>query len=71
MKALRLTLSLAACVPGCALLGAMAAADSRFSAWGGAVVGGLLGLFFGLAFGGALPRGVADYVFGPEEPADM
>jgi hypothetical protein len=43
---------------------------SRFSAWGGAVVGGLLGLFFGLAFGGALPRGVADYVFGPEEPAE-
>ena len=67
MKALRLTLSLAVCVPGCALLGAMAAADSRFSPWGGAVVGGLLGLFFGLAFGGALPRAVADYCFGPEE----
>ena len=70
MKALRLTLSLAVCFLGCALLGAMAAADSRFSAWGGAVVGTLLGAFFGLAFGGALPRGVADYVFGPEEPAE-
>ena len=64
MKVLRLTLSLAVCVPGCALLGVMAAADRRFSAWGGAVVGGLLGAFFGLAFGGALPRGVADYCFG-------
>ena len=70
MKALRLRLGLAVCVPGCALLGAMAAADSRFSAWGGAVVGGLLGVFFGLAFGGTLPRGMADYVFGPEEPAE-
>ena len=70
MKVLRLTLSLAVCVPGCALLGAMAAADSRFSAWGGALIGTLLGTFFGLAFGGALPRGVADYVFGPEEPAE-
>jgi hypothetical protein len=46
------------------------AADSRFSSWGGAAVGGLLGTFFGLSFGGALPRGVADYVFGPEEPAE-
>ena len=67
MKAVHLTLSLTACVPGCALLGAMAAADSRFSAWGGALVGAALGLFFGLAFGGALPRSVADYCFGPEE----
>ena len=29
MKVLRLTLSLAVCVPGCALLGAMDATDSR------------------------------------------
>ena len=64
MKVLRLTLSLAVCVPGCALLGVLAAADRRFSARGGAVVGGLLGAIFGLAFGGALPRGVADYCFG-------
>jgi hypothetical protein len=60
MKTLRLTLSLAVCVPGCALLGAMAAADSRFSAWGGALIGAALGTFFGLAFGDALPRGVGD-----------
>jgi hypothetical protein len=70
MKALRLSLSLAVCVPECALLGVMAAADGRFSAWGGAVIGTLLGTFFGLAFGGALPLGVADYCSGPEEPAD-
>jgi hypothetical protein len=70
MKLLRLALSLLICVPGCTLLGAMAAADSRFSAWGGAVIGTLLGTFFGLVFGGALPLGVADYCFGPEELAD-
>jgi hypothetical protein len=52
MKALRLTLSLAFFVPCLALLGMFAAADRRFSAWGGAVVGGLLGVYFGLAFGG-------------------
>ena len=69
MKALRLTLALAVCVPGFALLGAMAAADTYFPAWGGAFIGGSLGAFFGLAFGGALPRSVADYCFGPEEPA--
>jgi len=45
----------------------MAAADSRFSACGGALIGGSLGVFFGPAFGGALPRGIADYFFGPEE----
>ena len=45
----------------------MAAADSRFSAWGGAVIGSILGLFFELAFSGALPRGLADYCFGPED----
>jgi hypothetical protein len=70
MKVPRLTLSLAVCVPGCTLLGVMAAADSRFSAWGGALIGGSLGAFFGLAFGGALPRSVADYCFGREEPAN-
>jgi hypothetical protein len=68
MKVLRLTLSLAACVPGFALLGAMAAADTYFTAWGGALIGATLGVFFGLAFGRALPRDVADYFFGPEHP---
>jgi hypothetical protein len=36
----------------------------------GALIGAALGTFIGLAFGGALPRGVADYCFGPEEPAE-
>jgi hypothetical protein len=70
MNALRLTLSLAVCVPGFALLGAMATADSRIYAWGGDLIGSLLGVFFGLALGGALPRGVADYCFGPEEETE-
>jgi len=70
MKALRLTLSLAVFVPGCALLGAMAAADTYFPAWGGALIGAALGVFFDLAFGGALPQAVADYLFGPPEEAE-
>jgi len=70
MPTVRLILSLAVCVPCMALLGAAAAADSYFPAWGGALIGGSLGVFFGLAFGGALPRGMADYVSGPEEPAE-
>ena len=49
------------------LPGACAAADGWFSAWRGVAIGGLLGLFFGLAFGGALPQSVAHYFFGPEE----
>jgi hypothetical protein len=70
MKPARLILSLAVCVPGFALLGMFAAADSYFPAWGGALIGGTVGLFFGLAFGGALPRSVADWCFGPEEGGD-
>jgi hypothetical protein len=36
-------------------------------AWGGAVIGTLLGVFFGLALGGALPRSVADDCFGSKD----
>jgi hypothetical protein len=34
---------------------------------GRAVIGTLLSAFFGPAFGGALPRSVADYCIGPED----
>jgi hypothetical protein len=71
MKVLRLTLSLAVCVPGCALLGTAAAANTYFPAWGGALIGGSLGVFFGFAFGGMMPRVVADFCFGPEEPEEV
>ena len=68
--ALLRTLNLAFAVPWLTLLGRMAAADRRFPAWGGALVGTRLGTSFGPAFGGALPRFVADYCFGPEVPAE-
>jgi hypothetical protein len=70
MKVLRLVLCLAMLVPGCAFLGAWAAADTCFPAWGGALIGSGVGVFFGLAFGGALPRSVADWCFGPEETGE-
>jgi len=57
-------------VPWLTLLGVCGAADRRFSAWGGALIGAALGVFFGLSFGGALPRSVADYCFGPEEETE-
>ncbi len=68
MKWLHLTLSLAVFAPGFALLGMFAAWDSFFTVWGGAAIGGALGVFFGLAFGGVLSRRVADWCFGPEQP---
>jgi hypothetical protein len=61
---------LAFSVPWLTLLAVCGAAARRFSASGGALIGTLLGAFFGLAFGGALPRGVADYCFGPEEQVE-
>jgi hypothetical protein len=64
---LRLILSLAVFVPCFAVLGMFAAVDSFFPAWGGALIGGGVGVFFGLAFGGMLPRSVADFFFGPEQ----
>jgi hypothetical protein len=67
LKTVRLTLCLAALVSGCAFLGAFAAIDTYFPAYGGALIGSVVGLFFGLEFGGALPRAVADWCFGPGE----
>jgi hypothetical protein len=68
--ALLRTLKLAFAVPWLTLHGMMAAANRRFHRVGGAVIGTLLGAFFGLAFGGALPRSVADWCFGPAETAE-
>jgi hypothetical protein len=67
MKLVRPVLSVAVFVPGFAVLGMFAAVDSFFPAWGGALIGGAIGVFFGLAFGGMLPRSVADFFFGPEQ----
>ena len=47
----------------CSLLGTV-----FFTVWGGAGIGGFVGVFFGLAFGGVLPRRIADWCFGPEQP---
>jgi hypothetical protein len=64
------TLNLTFSVPWLAHLGVCGAAGRRCYAWGGAHIGILLGLSFGLALGGALPRGVADYFFGPKDETE-
>jgi hypothetical protein len=33
-------------------------------------MGGLVGVFFGLVFGGGLPSRWADYLYGPEQSGD-
>jgi hypothetical protein len=64
-KAVWLRLLLALFVPACALLGALAADDnSEGTPWPGIVASAVVGLFFALVFGGALPRRWADAIFG-------
>ena len=63
----RLTLLLVPLVPAGAFLGACAAYDNgERTPWRG-IAAGAGGLFFGLAFGGGLPRRWMDALFGPEE----
>jgi len=69
MKILRLVVSLMFFVPAMALLGAFASLDGQTALWPGLLVGGLVGVFFGLVFGGARGRWL-DYVYGPEEPEE-
>ena len=67
-KALWLALMLVLLVPGFALLGAFAAYDNRErTPWLCIAAGAVVGLFFALVFGGALPRKWADATFGERE----
>jgi len=52
-------------IAGWALLGMLSTLDSGFPSWWGLTVGGLIGGFFGLVFGGVRGRWL-DYVLGPE-----
>jgi hypothetical protein len=68
MKIVRLLLTLALFVPGFAFLGACAAYDNRERTPCLAVsIGTLIGVFYGLVFGGVRGRWV-DAIFPPEEP---
>jgi hypothetical protein len=56
-KGLWLSMMLVLFVPGFALLGAFAAHDNgERTPWLGIAAGAVVGLFFALVFGGALPR---------------
>jgi hypothetical protein len=67
-KSLRLALLLALFVPGFAPLGALSAyGNGERTPWHGIVAGAVVGLFFALVFGGALPRKWADAIFGERE----
>jgi hypothetical protein len=71
MPTLRMILSLAFMVPTWAILGAFAHLDAfgRRAVIGGAIVGGIVGVFFGLGFGGVKGKWV-DWLFGPEVPEE-
>jgi len=53
MKRLRLTLCLLIFIPGCSLLAGMASMHTGSNTAIQMVLGGIIGLFFGLMFGGA------------------
>jgi hypothetical protein len=66
MRYFRLALSLALFTPAFAFFGFAAAHDSGGRLWIGTIVGGLVGVFFGLVFGGAKGRWLD--VFYPPAP---
>jgi hypothetical protein len=68
MRRLRLLPCLALFGPGFALLGAFSTLDSGMPVWWELMVGGVLGVFFGLVFGGNHKWKVWDHIFGPEAP---
>lgn len=68
MKSLRLVLAFLICIP----LGAYAGAMTWYHTGGGnlvieMIVGGCIGLFFGLIFGGNPDWKIWDSIFGPKE----
>jgi hypothetical protein len=67
MKTLGLILSLTFFVPAFALLGGFSTVDSGMPTWWGLTVGCVIGVFFGLVFGGHRGRWLGS-LYGPEQP---
>ena len=53
MKWVKLILCVAFFMPACAVLASIPSIENRGEPWSGLVIGGLVGLFFGLYFSGA------------------
>lgn len=69
-KRVKLPLSLAVFAPAWAVLGGFSTLDSGAPTWLGLTLGALIGVFFGLVFGGNHKWRVWDYIFGPEQPSE-
>jgi Na+/H+ antiporter NhaA len=66
MRAVWMAMSLLVLVPAFAVLGAGVTLDTREPVWIGLTAGIVVGVFFGLGFGGVRGRWV-DAIFGPED----
>jgi hypothetical protein len=69
-KHFKLPPSLAVFTPAWAVLGAFSTLDGHMPPWRGLTVVALIGVFFGLVFGGNHKWRVWDYIFGPEQPSE-
>jgi hypothetical protein len=63
----RLILSLAILVPVWTVIGVFTTLDSHAQLWLGCTIGALVGVFFGLVFGGNPKWRVWNWIFGPED----
>jgi ABC-type uncharacterized transport system permease subunit len=66
MRTVKVALSLLVFIPAFAMMGAASALDTDGRLWVGLAAGTIIGMFFGLVFGGVCGR-LVDAMFGPEE----
>jgi hydrogenase/urease accessory protein HupE len=67
-KRIEIAVALFFMAPAWAILGALSAMNRDANIWLGLMVGGLVGIFVGLAIGGNHRWKFWDHFFGPEQP---